>query len=96
MWLQGAHQQKQNMVFFGAAGIAGRPCLHALMSRWADALPLYTSCAAALAVVPIFRTKLTAVLLLIPVSIMWNDMPCHAHLARCESAGTHAEDSANK
>ncbi|DBA94913.1 TPA: hypothetical protein ACH3X1_002444 [Trebouxia sp. C0004] len=29
----GAHQQKQNMVFFGAAGIAGRPCLHAIMSR---------------------------------------------------------------
>ena len=31
--MQGVHQQKQNMVFFGAAGIAGRPRLHAIMSR---------------------------------------------------------------
>ena len=31
--LQGVHHQKQNMVFFGAAGIAGRPRLHAIVSR---------------------------------------------------------------
>ena len=31
--MQGVHLQKQNMVFFGAAGIAGRPCLHAIVSR---------------------------------------------------------------
>ena len=32
--VQGVHQKKQNMVFFGAAGIAGRPRLHAIMSRY--------------------------------------------------------------
>ena len=31
--LQGVHHQKQNMVFFGAAGIAGRARLHAIVSR---------------------------------------------------------------
>ena len=31
--LQGVQAHKQNMVFFGAAGIAGRPCLHAIVSR---------------------------------------------------------------
>ena len=57
------------MVFFGAAGIAGRPCLHAVMSRWADAVPLYSSFANALAVVPSFSTNPTAVYSLISVSV---------------------------
>ncbi|KAL3163208.1 hypothetical protein ABBQ32_009610 [Trebouxia sp. C0010 RCD-2024] len=30
---QGVHPHKQNMVFFGAPGIAGRPSLHAIVSR---------------------------------------------------------------
>lgn len=31
--MQGVHPNKQNMVFFGAPGIAGRPSLHAIVSR---------------------------------------------------------------
>lgn len=39
--VQGVHHQKQNVVLFGAAGIAGRPRLHALVSR-SDPYPVQT------------------------------------------------------
>ena len=37
--VQGVHHQKQNMVLFGAAGIAGRPRLHAIVSRYISHCP---------------------------------------------------------
>jgi len=66
------------------------------MSRWAEALPLYSSCATAVAVVPTFSTKPTVVYWVIPVGVKWNNVPFHAHLARYELAGTHEEDDVNK